>query len=108
MADNFLHITDDTFEAEVLKSELPVVLDFGATWCGPCRALEPRIIELANEYAGKIKVGKVDVDNNPNTAAKFGIRSVPTVLFFKNGELKDTSIGAVPKAAIEDKIKGIL
>ena len=108
MAENFLHITDDTFETEVLKSELPVVLDFGATWCGPCRALEPHIIELANEYAGKVKVGKVDVDNNPNTAAKFGVRSVPTVLFFKNGELKDTSIGAVPKAQIEAKLKSIL
>lgn len=100
-----LHVTDANFKTEVLDSEVPVVLDFWATWCGPCRQIAPIVEELAAEYEGKIKVCKLDVDNNQQTAMQFGIRSIPTVLIFKKGQVVDTIIGAVPKAQIENKVK---
>lgn len=100
-------ITDDNFEQEVLQSDIPVLIDFWAAWCGPCRMIAPIVEELAQEYDGKIKVGKLDVDENQQTAVKYGVRSIPTVLFFKNGEVADNIIGAVPKAAFEEKI-GVL
>ncbi len=103
-----LHITDSNFEAEVLQSNLPVLIDFWATWCGPCRMIAPTIEELANEYEGKAKICKVDVDNNPKTATNYGIRSIPTLLIFKGGKIVDNIIGAVPKATIEDRIKAHL
>jgi thioredoxin 1 len=93
-----IHFTDDNFEKEVLQSDLPVVVDFWAEWCGPCRMIAPIVEELANEYEGKIKVGKLDVDSNQQTAIKYGVRSIPTVLFFKSGDVTDTIIGAVPKS----------
>lgn len=101
-------ITDDNFEQEVLKSDKPVIIDFWAAWCGPCRMIAPIIEDLAKEYDGKIKIGKLDVDDNQNTSIKFGVRSIPTVLFFNNGEVKDTIIGAVPKSQFIEKANSIL
>ena len=100
--------TDDNFDAEALKSDLPVVVDFWAAWCGPCRMIAPIIEELTDEYQGKVKVGKLDVDDNQQTAIKYGVRSIPTVLFFKGGELKDTVIGAIPKAMFTEKLTKLI
>ena len=101
---NYIEVTDATFESEVLKSDLPVLVDFWAVWCAPCRIIAPIVEELAQEKAGKLKVAKMDVDNNQNTAMKFGIRSIPTLLIFKNGEVIDQIIGAVPKSMLESKL----
>jgi len=98
-------ITDDAFEAEVLKSDIPVMVDFWATWCGPCRMIGPIVEELAIEYAGKAKMVKVDVDNSQKTAMTYGIRSIPTLLIFKGGEVVDSIIGAVPRQQIESRLK---
>lgn len=97
-------ITDSNFDQEVVKSDMPVLIDFWAAWCGPCRIIAPIVEELASEYDGKAKIGKLDVDENQQTAIKFGVRSIPTLLIFKNGSLKDTIIGAVPKAQIVQKL----
>ena len=99
-----LHITDDSYQKEVLESEIPVVIDFWATWCGPCKMIAPIIEEMANEFEGKAKICKVDVDNNQNIAMQLGIRSIPTVMIFKGGKLVDTIIGAVPKAKIVNRL----
>jgi thioredoxin 1 len=100
-------ITDDNFETEVLNSELPVLIDFWAAWCGPCKMIAPIVEELAAEYDGKVKIGKLDVDDNQQTAIKYGVRSIPTVLLLQNGEVKDTIIGAVPKSVFVEKINAL-
>ncbi|HHM24111.1 MAG TPA: thioredoxin [Bacteroidetes bacterium] len=101
-------ISDANFDDEVLKSDLPVLVDFWAIWCGPCKMVEPIVETLAQEYAGKLKVVKMDVDKNPNVPMRYGIRSIPTLLFFKNGQVVDQVIGAVPKRMIEDRIRKII
>lgn len=99
-----LEITDANFEEMVMNSDKPVLLDFWAEWCGPCRMVGPIVEEISNDYDGKAVVGKVDVDSNPGISAKFGIRNIPTILFFKNGEVVDKQVGAVPKAALAGKL----
>jgi len=103
-----IHITDDSFEQDVLKSDIPVLIDFWATWCAPCRLLAPAIDQLADEFEGKVKVSKLDVDNNPETAMNYGVRSIPAVLIFKNGQLVDNIVGNVPKAKLIERINAIL
>ena len=102
-----IEITDSNFE-EVIGSDQPVLVDFWAEWCGPCKMIGPVVEELAGEYEGKAVVGKVDVDSNPEVSAKFGIRSIPTLLVFKDGEIVDKQIGAVPKAVLEQKLSAQL
>lgn len=102
------HFTDANFETEALKSDKPVLVDFWATWCGPCRMIAPIIEELAEEFNGKAVIGKLDVDENQQTAIKYGVRSIPTVLFFKGGELKDTIIGATQKSVFVEKLNKLL
>ena len=101
-------VTDTNFESEVINSEFPVLVDLWAIWCGPCKMIGPIVEELAEEYDGKLKVGKLDVDANQQTAIKYGVRSIPTVLIFKNGEVKETIIGAVPKSVFVEKLKTVL
>ncbi len=103
-----LEITDSNFEEHVLKADKPVVLDFWAEWCGPCRMVGPIVSELAEDYKGKVVVGKVDVDSNPDIAMKYGIRNIPTILFFKDGEVADKQVGAVPKSVLTGKIENLL
>jgi len=109
MADEGLfHATDGNFEPEILKSDIPVMVDFWAPWCGPCHIIAPVIEELAKEYAGKVKVAKMNVDENPATPSRYGIRGIPTVILFKDGQIFDQIVGAVPKAKVEDMIKKAL
>ncbi len=100
-----LEFTDQNFSTEVLQSDKPVLVDFWAVWCGPCKMIAPIVEELAVEYEGKAKVGKLDVDNNQESAIKYGVRSIPTVLIFKGGKVVDTIIGAVPKIHLKQKLE---
>jgi thioredoxin 1 len=100
-----MEVTDETFEQEVEQAEGVAMVDFWAAWCGPCRLVGPIVEELAEEYAGQVKVAKLDVDASQRTAMKFGIRSIPSILIFKDGELVDAIVGAVPKQHLEEKLK---
>jgi thioredoxin 1 len=100
-----VEITDSNFEEVVLKSDKPVLVDFWATWCGPCLTIAPLIEEIAKEFDGKAVVGKLDVDSNPQSAQKFGVRNIPTLLFFKNGEVVDKQVGAAPKKTLVEKLQ---
>lgn len=103
-----LEITDANFEETVLKSGKVALVDFWAEWCGPCRMIGPSVEELSKEYAGKAVVGKLNVDNNQGVAAQFGIRSIPTLLFFKDGEMVDKQVGVVPKQVLQQKLEALL
>jgi len=108
MADSVKEFTDGNFEAEVINSDLPVLVDFWAVWCMPCKMVAPIVADMAVEYAGKIKVGKLDVDKNPGIAVKYGIRSIPSLLIFKKGEVAQMVIGAVPRQQIIAKIETVI
>jgi thioredoxin 1 len=95
-----IHVSDETFDQEVLKSELPVLVDFWAEWCGPCKMLAPIVDEIAKEYEGRLKVCKLDIDANPLTPPKYGIRGIPTLMLFKNGDVAATKVGAISKAQL--------
>jgi thioredoxin 1 len=107
MADKgvIVHVNDGNFEAEVIKSDKPTLVDFWAPWCGPCKAIAPILEELAGDYTDRVKVAKLNVDENPQTATGYGVRSIPTLLLFKDGKLQDTLIGLFPKASLEDFMK---
>jgi thioredoxin 1 len=104
MSDEILQGSDATFEQEVLKSEVPVLVDFWAPWCGPCRMIAPAVEAIAAERAGKLKVVKLNVDDNPSTPQKYGIMGIPTLILFKGGDAKETIVGVVPKAKLEEMI----
>ena len=107
MAD-LLHVSDANFDEEIVQSDTPAMVDFWAEWCGPCKMVGPSVEALAKEYAGKIKIAKMDVDQNRETPAKFGIRSIPTLILFKDGKVAQTIVGALPKGDIEEALKKLL
>ncbi len=99
------HVSDDTFESDVLKSQTPVIVDFWAEWCGPCRQIAPALEEIASEMADKVTIAKVNVDENPLTPSKYGVRSIPTLILFKNGEVASTKIGAIAKGKLVEWVE---
>ncbi len=108
MSDNIVHVTDGEFEAQVLNSDIPVLVDFWAEWCGPCKMIAPVLDEISGDYAGKVKIAKMDVDANPETAPKYGIRGIPTLLIFKNGNVEATKVGALSKTQLLEFIDSAL
>ena len=106
MSDRIVHVSDETFDSEVLKSDEPVLVDFWAEWCGPCKMIAPILEEISSELAGKVKVAKLNIDENPELAAQFGVRSIPTLAMFKGGEVADIKVGAAPKTALSAWISG--
>ncbi|MCS5639367.1 MAG: thioredoxin [Candidatus Marinimicrobia bacterium] len=108
MSENIHEFTDQSFDTDVVQADLPVLIDFWAAWCGPCKAIAPTIEEIAGDYAGKVKVGKLNVDQNQNTAMQYGVRSIPTLLIMKSGEVVSQIVGAVPKENITKALDEIL
>jgi len=107
MAD-LLQVTDGNFDEEIIKADIPAMVDFWAEWCGPCKMVGPTVEALAKEYEGKVKIAKMNVDENRETPAKFGIRNIPTLILFKNGEVAQTIVGAHPKSYLEEELKKLL
>ena len=106
MSEHIHHVKDDTFDSEVLKSETPVLLDYWAEWCGPCKMIAPILDEVAKDYAGKLKVAKINIDDNQETPSKFGVRGIPTLMLFKNGSVEATKVGALSKSQLKAFIDG--
>lgn len=100
MSNNIINVTDSNFEQEVLSSEIPVLLDYWAEWCGPCKMIAPILNDIADEYSGKIKIAKLNIDQNPGTPAKFGVRGIPTLMIFKSGSIEATKVGAMSKSQL--------
>lgn len=107
-SEKIVHVTDATFEQEVLKSDKPVLVDFWAPWCAPCRAIAPHLDDLASEYDGRLKIVKINVDDNQQTPARFGVRGIPNLLVIKNGQVKEQIVGAVPKATLVRAVDGAI
>ena len=108
MSENIQHVSDVSFEADVLKSSSPVLVDYWAAWCGPCKAIAPILEELATEFSGQVKIAKVNVDENQETAAKFNIRGIPTLMLFKDGQVAATKVGALSKSQLTDWLKSAI
>ncbi|WP_044561903.1 thioredoxin TrxA [Azospirillum sp. B4] len=108
MSENTVKVTDSSFETDVLKASGPVLVDFWATWCGPCKMIAPALEDIAGELNGQLTVAKLDIDDNPNTPGKYGVRGVPTLMIFKDGQVAATKVGALPKSALADWIKANL
>lgn len=108
MSDHIQHVTDETFETEVLQADIPVLVDFWAEWCGPCKQIAPSLDELAAEYAGRLKVAKINIDENQATPRKLGVKGIPTLQIFKNGSLEAQKVGAVPKSQLKAFIDSVI
>lgn len=108
MSEHIHHVTDASFDADVLKSDVPVLVDFWAEWCGPCKMIAPSLEELASEYSGKLKIAKINIDENQDTPRKFGIKGIPTLQIFKNGNLEAQKVGAVPKSQLKAFIDSVI
>jgi thioredoxin 1 len=104
-SDNVVTFKDESFEAQVLKSDVPVLVDFWATWCAPCRAIAPHVEAVAEQFKGQVKVGKLDIDSDPGAPSRFGVRAVPTLILFKDGRPVDQIIGGVPRSRLEEMVK---
>ncbi len=108
MSDTIVHVTDDTFEEEVLKSEIPVLVDYWAEWCGPCKMIAPILDEVSGDYTDRLRIAKLNIDENPASAAKFGIRGIPTLMIFKDGDVAATKVGALSKSQMTAFIDGTI
>jgi thioredoxin 1 len=108
MSDHIQHVTDETFDTEVLQADIPVLVDFWAEWCGPCKQIAPSLDELATEYAGRLKIAKINIDENQSTPRKLGVKGIPTLQIFKNGSLEAQKVGAVPKSQLKAFIDSVI